>query len=54
MIVVLSGKLGVSIGQSEASIPAGRGILATTDLAHSYWCEGTKPVRFQMFVSERP
>jgi redox-sensitive bicupin YhaK (pirin superfamily) len=54
VIVVLRGRLGVSIGSSTASIASGRGLLATTDLAHSYWCEGARPVHFQMFVSERP
>jgi transcriptional regulator with XRE-family HTH domain len=53
-IVVVSGKLGFSLGGWKTSIPAGRGLLATTDLAHAYWCEGSRPVRFQMFVTERP
>ena len=54
MIVVLSGKLGFSLGSWTTAVRAGRGLLATTDLAHSYWCVGAKSVRFQMFVSERP
>jgi transcriptional regulator with XRE-family HTH domain len=54
MIEVESGKLGFSINGWKGSIPAGRGLLATTDLAHSYWCEGSRPVCFRMFVAEWP
>lgn len=54
MVVVQSGKLGFSVGTSKVIVPAGGGLLATTDLPHSYWCEGARSVRFQMFVSERP
>ena len=54
VITVTRGKLGFSLGGWNAVIVAGRGLLAATDLAHSYWCEGPRSVRFHMYVSEWP
>ena len=54
LLIVSSGKLGFSLGEWKTTIAAGRGLMATTGLAHAYWCVGARPVRFQMFVSEWP
>ncbi len=54
ILLTHSGKLGVSAGAWKGTVGAGQGLLLTADVAHSYWCEGRKPVRFRMYVSERP
>lgn len=54
LILATRGKLGVSVGSWKGAIRSGQGVLITTDVEHSYWCEGSKPVRFRMFVAEWP
>lgn len=52
ILLVQSGRLGVSLGQWSGTLSAGKGILLKTDVEHRYWCEGSKPVHFRMFVAE--
>lgn len=54
LIEVASGRLGLSVGGWSGVIAAGRGVLLTTDVEHSYWCEGKTTVRFRMMVAEWP
>ena len=54
LIEVESGQLGLSVGSWRGVVAAGRGVLLTTDVEHSYRCEGRKTVHFRMFVAEWP
>lgn len=54
LILVHAGSLGLSLGAWTGVTPAGHGILLRTDQDHAYWCEGKRPVRFQVFAAEWP
>ena len=53
LIHVLSGALTLAFGEVSYVIQPGGSAVAQTDRPHAYACEGKRPVRFSMVVSER-
>jgi transcriptional regulator with XRE-family HTH domain len=54
LIQVECGRLGLAVGNWKGTVDAGKGMLLTTDVPHSYWCSGRNATLFRMFVAEWP
>ncbi|WP_417209806.1 helix-turn-helix domain-containing protein [Antarctobacter sp.] len=52
LISVISGRLGVTVGDTSVTLNAGEAVRLVTDRRHSYTCAGDAPVEFSMAVLE--
>ncbi len=51
--IVLSGRLGFSVGDAEREVPAGESMLVTRGTPHSYWNPASEPARYLLVMTPR-
>jgi mannose-6-phosphate isomerase-like protein (cupin superfamily) len=51
--IVLSGRLGFLLGDTEQEVPAGESLLVTRGTPHSYWNPRPEPARYLLVMTPR-
>jgi len=51
--IVLEGRLGFRVGESEREVGAGESLLVTRGTPHSYWNPGSEPARYLLVMTPR-
>jgi mannose-6-phosphate isomerase-like protein (cupin superfamily) len=51
--IVLSGRLGFRVGDTERDVPAGESILVPRGTPHSYWNPSAEPARYLLVMTPR-
>ena len=51
--IVLEGRLGFRVGDSEQEVPAGASLLVTRGTPHAYWNPASEPARYLLVMTPR-